>query len=222
MNSHGEPSSAPGKFIQFLAAVFLGLAFTHVSGVLAVEPFYNYPPTVKTEAPGDIGRDYAILSGEANPQGSETQVWFEYGSSPAPALWSLRSSYSGAGKGFSGVNKIFWLSGLRPDTTYYYRAVAQNRNATVYGAIMSFKAEPVRSAIAPVAPVAPSPSLRPTPKDFSPSISPRVENLFRSLSLKKAESSPELRTIETKARPTFVNLLLLSVLTVVVYFILRK
>ena len=221
MTSIEKPDSAPRKFFHLLAVVSLGLVFSHGARTFAVEPVYRYLPVVKTEAVQGIGRDYAVLSAEINPQGSETQGFFEYGSSPAASLWSFRSPYSYAGKDFTNVRKVFWLSGLHPDTVYYYRAVASNKNGSAYGEIISFKTEAIKAAVPSVSPSSRKVS---APKNRELQISPRgIENAIRAgFNLKKVESSPELREIASTSKPAFINLFLFSALIIIVYFIIRK
>lgn len=213
--------SAFGRLFHFLALISLGLIFSYATKTFAVEPSYRYLPTTETRAVQGIGRDYAVLSADINPQGSDTQMYFEYGVSPAAAFWSSRSPYAYVGKDFSGVRKIFWLSGLRPDTAYYYRSVASNKNGTVYGSIVSFKtgseriSAPASSSARPVVPK--KPEIKISDSETG------IETIFRTgLNFKDSANSPELKEIASKSKPAFINLVLFSVLIVIVYFIVRK
>ena len=74
----------------------------------------------------------ALLSGTVTPNGTSTQAWFEWGKStslgnPTPKqTFSVTSSYSQT------------LSPLAENTTYYWRAMAQNKYGTAEGTIKSF------------------------------------------------------------------------------------
>ncbi|MEK7460492.1 MAG: hypothetical protein AAB628_03005 [Patescibacteria group bacterium] len=79
----------------------------------------------------------ATISGTVTPNGNSTTAWFEWGTNQSTVL-------SGGGtrtvsQSFS-TNSTFTqvLSGLTPNTNYYYRAMAQNTAGTATGSILSF------------------------------------------------------------------------------------
>ncbi|MCX7615921.1 MAG: fibronectin type III domain-containing protein, partial [Patescibacteria group bacterium] len=78
---------------------------------------------------------YATLNGQVNPNNTATSYWFEYGTTTN--LGNTTASQS-AGSGNSSLNVSQALSNLSPNTTYYFRIVAQNQNGTTYGSILSF------------------------------------------------------------------------------------
>ncbi|MCR4284195.1 MAG: DUF11 domain-containing protein [Parcubacteria group bacterium] len=93
-------------------------------------------PIVNTTTATNISTSSATLNATVNPNGSNTNVWFEYGASPG-SLSNMSSSQS-IGGGTSSLNVSAGVSGLSSNTTYYFRAVAQNSAGTSYGNVLSF------------------------------------------------------------------------------------
>jgi uncharacterized repeat protein (TIGR01451 family) len=92
-------------------------------------------PSVTTNSSAYSGGSSVQLSGIVNPNGTDTNAWFEWGTN-----FSLGStvSFQHIGLGTLGFYYSGAISGLAPNTTYYYRAVAQNAFGTSYGSILSF------------------------------------------------------------------------------------
>lgn len=96
-------------------------------------------PLVTTNPASSIGNTEATLHGAVNSNGSYTNVWFEYGTSPSfGTTVGLQSvgTYSGT------TNFSFHIFPLQSNTTYYFRAVAQNTNGTAQGSTASFTTSP--------------------------------------------------------------------------------
>lgn len=92
-------------------------------------------PSVTTYSPTNTSGSFAILNGYVNPNStSDTTRWFEWGTQS----YSLNYSTTKIGQGTSAGNFNDTISGLSYNTTYYYRAVAQNSYGTVYGGVQSF------------------------------------------------------------------------------------
>ncbi len=91
-------------------------------------------PFVMTYSTVQNGDTFAILQGFVDPNGStNTTRWFEWGTNSSYFNnTTLKLNQTSSGTFTQTVN------GLSPNTTYYYRAVAQNSNGTVYGTVMSF------------------------------------------------------------------------------------
>ncbi len=104
-------------------------------------------PLVSTEMPSSIGQSSATFTGIANPQGSATQVWFEYGKTQS---FGATIGHQSVGSGNTAIRFEYPLINLQPNTTYYYRAVAQGGgNQTVFGNIVSFSTQNFANAEMP-------------------------------------------------------------------------
>jgi hypothetical protein len=106
--------------------------------------FYTLPslPAVVTFAPADITTNSATLGGRISNLGHRdiiesgifiyvsagSQAW---GQSPGPRFNEKRTSGNP-----SDVNFSVFLRGLRPNTTYNYRAFATNEAGTSYGEML--------------------------------------------------------------------------------------
>lgn len=98
-------------------------------------PPYQNLPSVTTYQATNTSNNFAILQGYVNPNGtSDTTRWFEWGTQS----YSLNNSTTKLGQGTSAGNFSETITSLSYNTTYYYRAVAQNSAGTVYGGIQSF------------------------------------------------------------------------------------
>lgn len=89
------------------------------------------PPTVETTGSPLPSPTSAELSGRLNPHLAPTEYHFEYGtqgpcSDPADACTATAPQAAGQGSEIELVAQT--VSGLAPDTTYYYRLVAGNGN----------------------------------------------------------------------------------------------
>ncbi len=94
-------------------------------------------PTVTTLAANTITSSSSTLNGSENPNGAATSIWFEWGTSSTLSTFSSTTAQA-IGSGTSAVAVSANLSGLSPNTTYYYRAVGQNSAGTQKDGILSF------------------------------------------------------------------------------------
>ncbi|MGA8892289.1 MAG: Ig-like domain-containing protein, partial [Anaeromyxobacteraceae bacterium] len=110
-------------------------AGTSRGAVLSFRP--GAPPAVTTLTTTGVGTTGATLNGTANPNGLETDAWFEWGTSPGLAAFAT-TAIQAVGAGTSPQPTTATLSGLSPATTYFYRAVAANSTGSTKGSTESF------------------------------------------------------------------------------------
>jgi len=77
------------------------------------------------------------LEGSVNPNGYLTTAWFEYGTSKDLSTFS-ETTHTAIGDNTSATPFSSSVSNLLPNTTYYFRIVADNGRRTMNGGIFSF------------------------------------------------------------------------------------
>ncbi len=98
----------------------------------------HIPPVVLTTEVTGIGADSATLNGIVHPQGADTTVIFEYGTDLSYGN-SASAVQSPLTIGLDSAQAVSTdISGLSNNTTYHFRAVAQNAGGTTYGNDMIF------------------------------------------------------------------------------------
>lgn len=111
-------------------------------------PAQGTPPAATTNAAGDVARTTATLNARVNPRVSQTTYWFEYGkTTDFGRITTLQSG----GSGDVSIAVSAPLSGLDPQTKYYFRINAQNQYGTVNGATQSFTTKGPAAATLPTA-----------------------------------------------------------------------
>ncbi len=92
-------------------------------------------PLATTEATTGIGGAIAALSGSINPEGGETSVVFQYGTTTA---YGTTTTAQTVPAGTTAVTVPQDISGLSLRTLYHYRVVATNATGTAHGADKTF------------------------------------------------------------------------------------
>ncbi|MDD4931058.1 MAG: peptidoglycan-binding protein [Candidatus Colwellbacteria bacterium] len=82
-------------------------------------------PTIVSSGASSLGESYASINGTIDPNGLETTYWVDYG---IYASSMVQSTHFSAGNGIDAKAVTVSLSGLSPNTTYYYRLRASNSN----------------------------------------------------------------------------------------------
>ncbi len=104
-------------------------------------------PFVTTNNSTNVSQDSATLNGYVNPyNSSNTTRWFEYGTNQ-----NLGSKTNTINHGATSATISDTITGLLSNTTYYYRAVANNSYGNTNGSILSFKTGGTITNNAPVA-----------------------------------------------------------------------
>ncbi len=109
----------------------------------------SLPPSASTEPADGIGEAVATLHATINPNGQATGYHFDLGTSPGVYTRSVPTSDATIGSGSSGVPVSQVVSGLSPNTTYYFRVAAQNGSGPGTGSELSFKTAPPSPAADP-------------------------------------------------------------------------
>ncbi len=105
-------------------------------------------PQVTTTEAGYVTTTTASLNGTVNPNNLSTSVYFEYGD--RVDLLSNSTAPEDIGNGAANVLKWAPISGLTPDTTYFFRVVAVSGTEVVRGSVLSLHTLPVKPTISAV------------------------------------------------------------------------
>ena len=96
-----------------------------------ISSFSTTAPIPVASAATSVGTTTATLNGTVNPSGSSTNYYFEYGttlsygSRTAEPAWGGQTCFgASAGSGSGATARSANVSGLTPNTTYYFRLVA--------------------------------------------------------------------------------------------------
>lgn len=97
-------------------------------------------PSVVTQAATSITGTTATLNATVNPQGGDTSAYFLYGTNSALTSNTTKVPLAGLSLGTGTTDQTVAepVSGLSPNTTYYYEIVAANTGGTSTGNILNF------------------------------------------------------------------------------------
>jgi sugar lactone lactonase YvrE len=97
----------------------------------------DWRPVVSTQPATGVQRFSARLNGTVNPQGEETQYFFEYGPTTSYGQ-SIPVPSANAGSGTEAISVSQLLTGIEESATYHFRIRATNGEGTVYGSDQTF------------------------------------------------------------------------------------
>ena len=102
------------------------------------------PPSASTLQAINLGQDSCTLVGRVNPNGQNTDAWFEWGTDSSLSHHS-QSLIQSLGSGSTAQTVTATLSGLNHRTTYYFRVAASNIAGTGQGKILNLvtKSQPL-------------------------------------------------------------------------------
>ena len=99
-------------------------------------------PTVTAVSVSVIGESNATLTGVVNPNGFNTTCYFEYGINESYETGSVNKNTLtpaiDVGSEIGNVTVNAEITGLTPETTYYFRLVATNNSGTTFGDDQTF------------------------------------------------------------------------------------
>ena len=140
-DSHGISSPISG-LIPGTTYHFRAVASNFAGTTMGGDAFFNTPagPEVMDAAASAVSSTAAILSAKVKPGFQATSFHFEYG----PTVGYGSSVGGGALSGADNdQHEVFGsISGLRPNTTYHFRAIASNASGAVTGADQTFTTGP--------------------------------------------------------------------------------
>jgi uncharacterized repeat protein (TIGR03803 family) len=120
------------------------------------QTFSNEPATVAYTAPVTTGTDGA-LSPTVNPNGNDTTVTIAYGLTTA--CTSGTTSAQDIGSGTAPVTVNVDLTGLAPNTAYYYRVITTSVLGATLGAVQRFTTMPLYGTTVIVLTKSPAPEI---------------------------------------------------------------
>ena len=99
------------------------------------------PPKAITDAATAVGSTEATLNGTVDPESSATSYWFEYGETESYGI-KIPLTPASAGSGTASVAVSQTPTGLKKNTTYHFRVVAENAVGLTKGADKAFTTTP--------------------------------------------------------------------------------
>jgi hypothetical protein len=100
-------------------------------------------PSIASRPATAIGVSSATIGASVSPHGPPTSIVFDYGTSTA---YGATTPPQDVGTGTTAVTLKATISGLKPNTTYHFRARATNATGTTNGSDRSFKTTSPRKA----------------------------------------------------------------------------
>lgn len=125
-------------FVRIVASSSAGTTRGSImSFTTAAAPSPGVCPVVRTIPTTSITQTTAMVNGTVNPNGIPTTAWFEWGTTQDLGMMTAPQP---VGSASATVPYSFFVSTLRPDTTYFVRAVARNASCTAYAVeVLTFR-----------------------------------------------------------------------------------
>ena len=132
------PNSQSGNEIVTPAGLNLGDLGSQTAGyVVARARVSNYkaPEIISQNFTPSFYEDEMTLKAQINPNGADTEVWFEWGTT-SNNLTEKTFVRTILGGNTGSIEETIYK--LLPETTYYFRTAAKNEISTVYGQTLNF------------------------------------------------------------------------------------
>ncbi len=127
-----------------------GTSYGSVLSFKTVSTSTSSAPTATTVAASNITTTDVKLNGTVNANNNSTTITFEIGTSSTSLGWAF-SGIPSSVTGTTSTATYCSLTGLTPNTYYYYRVKAVNSYGTSYGSVLSFKTVSTSTSSAPTA-----------------------------------------------------------------------
>jgi alpha-tubulin suppressor-like RCC1 family protein/phosphodiesterase/alkaline phosphatase D-like protein len=171
----GTGSPAIGRTIRILLQA-RGSGRSHFDRIRLTAVPTVLPPAVQTDPATGITDIQVTLHGTVHPQGGDTVVWLEYGTTET--YGSTVSATPAMVSGASASPVAATLSGLAPGTTYHYRVVASNIMGTRTGANRTFVTEtPAHLSALTLSEGTLAPSFEPNRTDYAAQVPPGASSI---------------------------------------------
>jgi len=134
----GAPALNPFPAYLFNGTIDEVRVFTFAAGQFSPNDLSFYapiPPAVTTLPATGVSNNAATLNGTANPGGSPTTAWFQWGTT---TNYGNLTSPQPVGSGYFNTNFSQTVTGLVADARYHFRAVASNALGVTFGANQTF------------------------------------------------------------------------------------
>ncbi|MFH1230275.1 MAG: hypothetical protein V1709_02130 [Planctomycetota bacterium] len=105
------------------------------------------PPTCTTNDATNINTISARLNGTVNPNGLDTNAYFEYGISTTPVTYPISTTLQFIGNGTISIAVSTIAASLTLNTSYNFRVVGVNYYGTTYGDNLTFTTTAVPPAV---------------------------------------------------------------------------
>jgi hypothetical protein len=112
-----------------------GTGAAEARATITVTPPSAQSPSVSTLSATNVTQGSATFNLSANPNGSSTSVWFDWGTSTSFCCSTAQQNIGSS----SAASLSTTIGSLSCDTTYYFRASASNAAGSVSGSILSFR-----------------------------------------------------------------------------------
>jgi len=104
-------------------------------------------PSAETSSNASTSNSTALVNGQVTPNGVLTTYWFDYGETQS---LGSKTKAEQIGSGFSSISSPQYITGLKSNTTYYFRLSANNNFGTISGNTYSFQTNntpPLKAAV---------------------------------------------------------------------------